>query len=125
MISNRPTAGEWREFQEINALYITLNKMMRKKEGWSVYIPTADEKFPYFKRGRPDRVRKLFNGNIRVDYYQYYGETIGSAAPLTPSVLRQTPEPLASRSPGLPLMRVSVHNSASPSSAIMPASCAS
>ena len=28
----------------------------------------------YFKRGRPDRVRKLFNGNIRVDYFQYHGE---------------------------------------------------
>lgn len=75
MISNPPYGRRMAEFQEINALYITLNKMMRKKSGWSVYILTADEKFPdYFKRGRPDRVRKLFNGNIRVDYYQYYGE---------------------------------------------------
>lgn len=75
MISNPPYGRRMAEFQEINALYITLNKMMRKKSGWSVYILTADEKFPgYFKRGRPDRVRKLFNGNIRVDYYQYHGE---------------------------------------------------
>lgn len=75
LISNPPYGRRMAEFQEINALYITLNKMMRKKNGWSVYILTADEKFPdYFKRGRPDRVRKLFNGNIRVDYYQYYGE---------------------------------------------------
>lgn len=75
LISNPPYGRRMAEFQEINALYITLNKMMRKKKGWSVYILTADEKFPdYFKRGRPDRVRKLFNGNIRVDYYQYYGE---------------------------------------------------
>ena len=75
LISNPPYGRRMAEFQEINALYITLNKMMRKKEGWSVYILTADEKFPdYFKRGHPDRVRKLFNGNIRVDYYQYHGE---------------------------------------------------
>ena len=75
LISNPPYGRRMAEFQEINALYITLNKMMRKKQGWSVYILTADEKFPdYFKRGRPDRVRKLFNGNIRVDYYQYHGE---------------------------------------------------
>jgi putative N6-adenine-specific DNA methylase len=75
LISNPPYGHRMAEFKEINALYITLNKMMRKKKGWSVYILTADAKFPdYFKRGRPDRVRKLFNGNIRVDYYQYYGE---------------------------------------------------
>lgn len=75
LISNPPYGQRMADFQEINALYITLNKMMRKKRGWSVYVLTADPKFPdYFKRGRPDRVRKLFNGNIRVDYYQYHGE---------------------------------------------------
>ena len=75
LISNPPYGQRMAEFREINEIYITLNKMMRKKRGWSVYILTADAKFPdYFKRGRPDRVRKLFNGNIRVDYYQYYGE---------------------------------------------------
>ena len=71
LISNPPYGQRMAEFREINEIYITLNKMMRKKRGWSVYILTADAKFPdYFKRGRPDRVRKLFNGNIRVDYYQ-------------------------------------------------------
>ena len=75
LISNPPYGQRMADFQQINQLYITLNKMMRKKRGWSVYILTADPKFPdYFKRGRPDRVRKLFNGNIRVDYYQYHGE---------------------------------------------------
>lgn len=75
LIANPPYGQRMAEFREINEIYITLNKMMRKKRGWSVYILTADAKFPdYFKRGRPDRVRKLFNGNIRVDYYQYYGE---------------------------------------------------
>ena len=34
-----------------------------------------DEMFPkYFKRARPDRVRKLYNGKIKTYYYQYYGE---------------------------------------------------
>ncbi len=75
LISNPPYGRRMAEFQEINALYVTLNKMMRKKRGWAVYILTADEKFvDYFKRGRPDRVRKLFNGNIQVNYYQYHGE---------------------------------------------------
>jgi hypothetical protein len=38
-------------------------------------VLTADQKFPdYFKRARPDRVRKLYNGTIQANYYQYYGE---------------------------------------------------
>ncbi len=75
LIANPPYGRRMAEYREMNALYITLNKMMRKKKGWSVYIMTADKKFPdYFKRGRPDRVRKLYNGNIEVNYYQYFGE---------------------------------------------------
>jgi len=75
VISNPPYGIKLSDFQEINQLYITLNKMFRKKTGWSLYILTADKKFPdYFKRARPDRVRKLYNGAIEVNYYQYYGE---------------------------------------------------
>jgi len=75
LISNPPYGRRMAEYREINAIYITLNKMMRKKNGWSVYILTADDKFrDYFKRARPNRVRKLYNGNIQVNYYQYYGE---------------------------------------------------
>jgi putative N6-adenine-specific DNA methylase len=75
VISNPPYGIKLSDFQEINQLYITLNKMFRKKKGWSLYILTADKKFPdYFKRARPDRVRKLYNGSLEVNYYQYYGE---------------------------------------------------
>jgi putative N6-adenine-specific DNA methylase len=75
VISNPPYGIKLSDFREINRLYITLNKMFRKKKGWSLYILTADKKFPnYFKRARPDRVRKLYNGALEVNYYQYYGE---------------------------------------------------
>lgn len=72
LISNPPYGRRLSEFQEMNQIYIALNKMLRKKTGWAVCILTADPKFPdYFKRARPDRVRKFFNGRIRVNYYQY------------------------------------------------------
>lgn len=75
VISNPPYGIRLAEFREINEIYISLNKTFRKKNGWSVYILTADEVFPnYFKRSMPDRVRKLYNGRIKVNYYQYYGE---------------------------------------------------
>jgi putative N6-adenine-specific DNA methylase len=75
VISNPPYGVRMSDFKDINEIYIAINKTFRKKSGWSVYILTADEMFPnYFKRARPDRVRKLYNGNIKVNYYQYYGD---------------------------------------------------
>jgi putative N6-adenine-specific DNA methylase len=75
VISNPPYGMKIGDFQAINQIYIALNKIFRKKSGWSVYILTGDKKFPdYFKRAKPDRVRKLFNANIEVNYYQYYGD---------------------------------------------------
>ena len=72
LISNPPYGRRLSDYQHMNQMYIALNKMLRKKLGWSVCILTADPKFPdYFKRARPDRVRKFFNGRIRVNYYQY------------------------------------------------------
>jgi len=74
IISNPPYGVRMADFQAVNQIYIALHKMLRKKQGWSVYILTADKQFPrYFKRARPDRVRKLYNGRIEVNYYQYLG----------------------------------------------------
>jgi putative N6-adenine-specific DNA methylase len=75
VISNPPYGYKVGELKEMNEIYISLNKTFKKKTGWSVYILTADKIFPdYFKRAQPDRVRKLFNGQIEVNYYQYFGE---------------------------------------------------
>lgn len=75
VITNPPYGVRISDFQELNQIYISFHKMFRKKSGWSIYVLTADKKFrDYFKRSRPDRVRKLYNGTIEVNYYQYYGE---------------------------------------------------
>ena len=75
VISNFPYGIKLGDFRELNNIYIAFNKMFRKKNGWSIYVLTADKKFPdYFKRDKPSRVRKLFNASIEVRYYQYFGE---------------------------------------------------
>ncbi len=75
VISNPPYGIKLAELQELNQIYISMHRTFRKKKGWSLYILTADKKFPdYFKRAKPDRVRKLYNGTIEVNYYQYFGE---------------------------------------------------
>jgi putative N6-adenine-specific DNA methylase len=74
VISNPPYGLKVGGFKEINKLYISINKIFKKKKGWSLYILTADKHFPdYFKRSRPDRVRKLYNGSLEVNLYQYFG----------------------------------------------------
>jgi len=75
VISNFPYGVKLLDYKELNDIYISFHKTFKKKKGWSIYVLTADKMFPrYFKRSRPDRVRKLFNANIEVNYYQYYGQ---------------------------------------------------
>jgi len=79
VISNFPYGVRMGNFKELNKLYISFNQTFKKKKGWSIYVLTADKKFPdYFKRAQPDRTRKLFNGTIEVRYYQYFGVRPGS-----------------------------------------------
>ena len=75
VITNPPYGIRLAEYRDLNAIYIALNKMFRKKSGWSIYVLTADDKFPdYFKRAQPNRIRKLYNGTIQTNYYQYHGD---------------------------------------------------
>jgi len=74
VISNPPYGVKIGSLKELSPLYISIHNTFRKKKGWGVYVLTADKRFPdYFKRSRPDKVRKLFNGAIEVNYYQYHG----------------------------------------------------
>ena len=93
LISNPPYGMRMYDFTDINKIYVSLNKTFKKKKGWSIYILTADKKFPnYFKRAWPDRKRKLYNGNIEVMYYQYYGERPPREATDSTSYLADKPK---------------------------------
>jgi putative N6-adenine-specific DNA methylase len=74
VIFNPPYGVRLSEFKELNEIYISIHKTFKKKLGWSLFVLTSDEIFPnYFKRSRPDKIRKLYNGRIKVNYYQYRG----------------------------------------------------
>jgi putative N6-adenine-specific DNA methylase len=75
LISHLPYAERTADFSYLNEIYLAFDQTFKKKFGWSLYFLTADKQFPnYFKRANPDRVRKLYNGMVEVNYYQYYGE---------------------------------------------------
>ena len=78
-ISNPPYGERIGQMQEIYQLYEDMGRVFDDPT-WSVYVLTSDEFFEsaYGKKGKngkkADAKRKLFNGNIKTDYYQYYGD---------------------------------------------------
>ncbi|MDP8213381.1 MAG: class I SAM-dependent RNA methyltransferase [Candidatus Zapsychrus exili] len=72
LISNPPYGVKMALERGFNHIYGPINMIFADKPGWGVYIITADKNFPNsFKQAKPNKVRKLYNGTIEVNYYQY------------------------------------------------------
>ncbi len=79
VITNPPYGVKLGSQKELTPLYVSINQTFKKKTGWSLFVLTADKRWPdFFKRARPDRVRKLFNGTIEVNYYQYHAGSLAN-----------------------------------------------
>jgi len=74
VISNPPYGERLGMQKETKEMYQSLGRLFRKDPTWSVYILTAEEDFEKLYGQEAHRRRKLYNGNIKVNYYQYYGE---------------------------------------------------
>ncbi|WP_054251678.1 THUMP domain-containing class I SAM-dependent RNA methyltransferase [Neofamilia massiliensis] len=72
MITN-PPYGERLKISDLARLERDLGEKINKLKTWSSYIITSDENFERNFKRKADRKRKLYNGKIKVDYYQYYG----------------------------------------------------
>lgn len=73
LISNPPYGVRLSTEEEVDRLYEDLKSLYQKDDTWSYYLITSDESFPRKFGKEPSRRRKLYNGRIKVDYYQYYG----------------------------------------------------
>lgn len=73
VITNPPYGERIGEKAEITQLYKDLGKKFDELKTWSVYVITSDEDFEKKYGKKADKKRKLFNGRIKVDYYQYFG----------------------------------------------------
>lgn len=78
LISNPPYGMRIGSHSEVDELAIDLGAKMRELPTWSSYIISSDEEFEKKFGKAADRKRKLYNGKIKVDYYQYYGPRPGS-----------------------------------------------
>ncbi|KAB2861735.1 MAG: class I SAM-dependent RNA methyltransferase, partial [Exiguobacterium chiriqhucha] len=73
IIGNPPYGERLQTEEEIIDLYERIGQQFAKYPGYSVYMLTSYEDFEK-AYGRPaTKRRKLYNGNIETQYYQYYG----------------------------------------------------
>ncbi len=73
IISNPPYGERIGEEKEVERLYSELGRKFKNLDTWSIYILTSNENFERLYGREASRRRKLYNGRIKVDYYQYYG----------------------------------------------------
>lgn len=73
VICNPPYGERLGELSEVEKLYTEMKTVFKPLDTWSFYILTSH---PHFEKlfGRPaDRKRKLYNGRIECQYYQFFG----------------------------------------------------
>lgn len=73
-IMNPPYGERMGDLEDTEQLYRDMGKLFKKDDTWSVYVLTSDEYFEKLYGNKADVKRKLFNGMIKVDYYQYLGK---------------------------------------------------
>ncbi len=74
IVGNPPYGERLSDRPAVERLYAEMGQNFKKLDTWSIYMLTSYEEFEE-AYGRPaTKKRKLFNGFIRCDYYQYWGK---------------------------------------------------
>lgn len=76
IIGNPPYGQRLGDKDEVAKIYKDLGNIMNQHPSWSVYILTAFENFEKQYGQKATKKRKLFNGFIQANYYQYFGKKI-------------------------------------------------
>ncbi|WP_031515882.1 THUMP domain-containing class I SAM-dependent RNA methyltransferase [Desulfofalx alkaliphila] len=73
IICNPPYGERLKERPEVELLYQQMGKAFLPLDTWSYYIITSNTDFEKHFGKKADKKRKVYNGRIRCDYYQYFG----------------------------------------------------
>ncbi len=73
IICNPPYGERLGEKKEVEHLYREMGKVFKELGTWSFYVLTANENFEKLFGRQADKKRKLYNGRIKVDFYQFFG----------------------------------------------------
>ncbi|MEH6939974.1 class I SAM-dependent RNA methyltransferase [Bacillus sp. JJ664] len=74
VVTNPPYGERLNDRPYVEKLYADMGQVYTKLDTWSVYVLTSHEGFEQFYSKPATKKRKLFNGFIKTDYYQYFGK---------------------------------------------------
>lgn len=74
IVGNPPYGERLGEKAAVQRMYAEMGSAFAPLDTWSIYILTSDEEFETHYGRKATKKRKLFNGFIRTDYYQYWGK---------------------------------------------------
>lgn len=80
IISNPPYGERLLDDKAVDILYNEMGQTFAPLKTWSKFILTSDEQFERKYGTQADKKRKFYNGTLRVDLYQFYGERVKRSA---------------------------------------------
>ncbi|MDE5051957.1 class I SAM-dependent RNA methyltransferase [Niallia taxi] len=73
IVGNPPYGERLGDKPSVQKMYQEMGQAFEPLETWSIYMLTANEEFEELYGKKATKKRKLFNGFIKTDYYQYWG----------------------------------------------------
>lgn len=74
LVANPPYGVRLGDQQKARQLYRDMGTVFRPLTTWSIYAITSDLEFETYYGQKATKKRKLYNGRIRTDYFQYWGK---------------------------------------------------
>lgn len=74
IVANPPYGERLGEREEVETMYQHLGELIKESPQWSMYILTSYKQFEHLIGKKATKRRKLYNGAIECQYYQYWGE---------------------------------------------------
>lgn len=72
IVCNPPYGERLSDADTVFKLYSDMGKVFRNLDRWQIYILTNDEEFERKYGRRADKIRRLYNGMLRCNYYQFF-----------------------------------------------------
>lgn len=76
IVANPPYGERLSDKEHVHQLYQQMGKLYQSLTSWSKYILTSDLQFEQFYGTKATKRRKLYNGSLRTDFFQYWGKKI-------------------------------------------------
>lgn len=74
IVGNPPYGERLGDKPSVQKMYREMGEAFAPLDTWSIYMLTSDEAFETHFGKKATKKRKLFNGFIKTDYYQYWGK---------------------------------------------------